>query len=67
MNTNSKQFWNFSFHEIGYFDVAAMIDYILNETKKSKLFYIGHSQGTTALMALLATRPTYNDVKLNSS
>lgn len=41
----SKEFWNFSFHEIGIYDVAAMIDFILHETKSKQLFYVGHSQG----------------------
>lgn len=53
--------WDFSFHEIGKFDLPAMIDYVLAYTKQPKLFYVGHSQGTTSLMVLLSTRPEYND------
>jgi lysosomal acid lipase/cholesteryl ester hydrolase len=41
---NYSTLWNFSFNEIGSYDVAAMIDYVLNLTGKSKLFYVGHSQ-----------------------
>lgn len=41
----SQDFWNFSFHEIGIYDISAMIDFILGETKKEKIFYAGHSQG----------------------
>ncbi|KAL7041844.1 hypothetical protein ACKWTF_000924 [Chironomus riparius] len=57
---NYSNLWNFSFNEIGTYDVAAMIDYVLRLTGKSKLFYVGHSQGTTSLMTLLSTRPEYN-------
>lgn len=60
LNSHSKQFWNFSFHEIGHFDVAALIDSVLNLTQAKKVFYIAHSQGCTSLMVLLSTRPQYN-------
>lgn len=57
---DSKEFWQFSWHEIGYYDLAAMIDYILAVNRASQLFFIGHSQGTTTLLVLLSTRPEYN-------
>jgi hypothetical protein len=41
---NHSTLWNFSFNEIGSYDVAASIDYVLRLTGKSKLFYVGHSQ-----------------------
>jgi lysosomal acid lipase/cholesteryl ester hydrolase len=56
----AREFWQFSFHEIGYYDLPAMINYILGLTGKPGLFYVGHNQGTTALLALLSTRPDYN-------
>lgn len=37
-----------------------MIDYILNHTKQKKLYYIGHSRGTTAFFIMCSTRPEYN-------
>lgn len=50
-----------SFHEIGYYDATAFIDHILQTTGQEKVFYIGHSQGTTAYFAMAASRPEYND------
>ncbi|CAK1554548.1 unnamed protein product [Leptosia nina] len=61
-----KDFWEFSFHEHGYYDLAAIIDRILDETKASQINAIGHSQGTTMFTVLTATRPEYND-KINLS
>lgn len=58
---NYDKLWSFSFNEIGQYDLAAMIDYVLKYTGRQKLLYVGHSQGTTALLALLALRPEYND------
>jgi lysosomal acid lipase/cholesteryl ester hydrolase len=60
-SSSSKEFWTFSWHEIGFYDLPAMIDYMLNETKALKAFYVGHSQGTTAFLVMLSTRPEYNN------
>lgn len=48
LSTESAKFWSFSFHEFGFYDLPAMIDYMLKTTFKSKCFFVGHSQGTTA-------------------
>ncbi|XP_050299836.1 lipase 3-like [Anthonomus grandis grandis] len=61
---SDKEYWNFSFHEKGFYDTAAMIDYILANTKLEKLSYVGHSQGTAQFFTLTSTRPEYNE-KLN--
>ncbi|XP_066598512.1 lipase 3-like [Prorops nasuta] len=60
LSSFEKKFWDFSYHEIGVYDLAANIDYILNVTGQKKLFYIGHSMGTTAGYILLSERPDYN-------
>ncbi|XP_050080629.1 lipase 3-like [Anopheles maculipalpis] len=54
------EFWDFSFHEIGTIDLAAIIDYILRETNAKKIFYVGHNQGMTDLFVLLSAKPRYN-------
>lgn len=60
LNINSSEYWDFSFHEVGYYDLSAKIDYILKVTNYSSLFYIGHSLGTTDLLVLLSMKPEYN-------
>ncbi|XP_052866732.1 lipase 3-like [Anopheles cruzii] len=71
-NTNSRRhifhdpdarntdFWDFSWHEIGYFDLPAMIDYALGHTGQTSLQYAGHSQGTTSFFIMTSLRPEYN-------
>lgn len=54
-------FWQFSNDEIALHDLPSMIDYALEISQQEKLYYIGHSQGTTAFFALTATRPEYNN------
>ncbi|KAF5298366.1 hypothetical protein FQR65_LT01144 [Abscondita terminalis] len=58
---NSKTFFDYSFQEIGKYDVPANIDYILKTTKREKLFYIGHSMGTTTFFSMSIDRPKYNN------
>ncbi|CAH0405780.1 unnamed protein product [Chilo suppressalis] len=55
------KFWDYSFDEHGNFDLPATIDYVLQVTNKQKLFYVGHSQGTTDFFVLTSLRPEYND------
>lgn len=44
---------------MGYYDIPATIDYIMAITGE-KLYYIGHSMGTTMLFVMTSTRPEYN-------
>lgn len=57
---DSKEFWKFSFHEIGLFDVSAMVNFMLSHTKEESSFYVGHSQGAGSLLALLSSQPEFN-------
>jgi len=43
LTIENKKYWEFSFHEMGKYDVASNIDFILHKTGASKLTYIGHS------------------------
>ncbi|XP_073821576.1 lipase 3-like [Musca autumnalis] len=62
-STNHPYFWRFSWHEIGLYDITAMIDYALttNGQGQKAIHYIGHSQGTTVFFALMSSRPEYNE------
>lgn len=59
-NPNNADFWAFSWHEIGIYDISAMIDKIIATTGQPKIHYAGHSQGTTAFFVLMSMRPEYN-------
>ncbi|XP_068084387.1 lipase 3 [Anabrus simplex] len=60
MKPSDPEFWKFSWHEMGMYDLAASIDYILNTTGHEQLFYVGHSMGGTMAYVLLSMRPEYN-------
>ena len=56
-------FWDYSFQEMGQYDVKANIQFILAFTGQAKLTYVGHSQGTSQMFAALgdpATAPFVN-------
>ncbi|KAJ4965402.1 hypothetical protein NE237_017251 [Protea cynaroides] len=51
-----KEFWDWSWQELALYDLAEMITYVYSITN-SKIFYVGHSQGT--IMALAAFTHPY--------
>ncbi|XP_065225596.1 lipase member J-like [Planococcus citri] len=55
-----REFWDFSFHEMGIYDVPAAIDHILATTGEEQLVYIGHSLGTTVFYVMASTLPEYS-------
>ncbi|XP_047985641.1 lipase 1-like [Leguminivora glycinivorella] len=55
------QFFDYTYDEIGFYDVAVIVDYILNDTRKEKVHYIGHSLGGTAFLILNAIKPEFNN------
>ncbi|KAJ3658402.1 hypothetical protein Zmor_010141 [Zophobas morio] len=57
---DAEKFFDFSFHEIGIYDIPAKIDYIINATNKEQIFYVGHSQGTTSFFVMASEKPEYN-------
>ena len=56
-DTKSFEFWQFSFHEMGIYDIPAVINYI-NSINKSgeKIIYFGHSQGTSLMFSGLTQK-----------
>ncbi|XP_018058234.1 PREDICTED: lipase 3-like [Atta colombica] len=57
LSPSNSKFWNFSFHELGIYDVPAMILYITKMTSRPLHAYIGHSLGSTASYIMAAERP----------
>lgn len=46
---------------MGIYDLPAEIDYIMTINPVDKIFYVGHSMGTTMFYVMASTRPEYND------
>ncbi|KDR15393.1 lipase 3-like [Zootermopsis nevadensis] len=60
LTSKQKLFWNFSWHEMGVYDLPAVIDYVLASTSQKDLYYIGHSMGNTMFFVLTSLKPEYN-------
>ena len=49
MTIDTKEYWAFSYAEMGMYDDPANIKMIKDQTKEDKIFYIGYSQGTVQM------------------
>lgn len=58
---SSQKFWDFSWDEIGRYDLPVMIDYVLDIRNQTKLIYVGHSQGCTSFLVMCSEILAYND------
>uniref|UniRef100_A0A8D8ZV49 Lipase 1 n=2 Tax=Cacopsylla melanoneura TaxID=428564 RepID=A0A8D8ZV49_9HEMI len=64
MTSDNEDFWKFSFHELGIYDLPAFVDYILDRSSFSKMTIIAHSLANAATLVMTSTKPEYND-KIN--
>ncbi|XP_049837451.1 lipase 3-like isoform X2 [Schistocerca gregaria] len=60
LDPNSEEFWQFSWHESGMEDLPAVVDYVLQQTRRPGLVYVGHSMGGTMFYVLASLRPEYS-------
>ncbi|XP_077492146.1 tear acid lipase-like protein [Amblyomma americanum] len=60
LSQRDPRYWRWSFDEVGRYDVAAVIDHVLNKTSAPRLTLLSFSQGFLASLVLLSTRPEYN-------
>ena len=61
LDPKMKDFWRFSWDEMGKYDIPAMIEKVRQVSGEDKIYYIGHSMGTTGLMVMANDRPEYLD------
>jgi pimeloyl-ACP methyl ester carboxylesterase len=59
LTTKNPEFWHFSWQQMSERDLTKTIDYVLEKTGYSQLFYGGHSQGTLIGFALFSSDPSY--------
>ncbi|XP_029167695.1 lipase 1-like [Nylanderia fulva] len=57
LSPSNSTFWDFSYHEMGIYDLPAMITFITNMTSQPLHAYIGHSMGTTSFYIMASKRP----------
>ncbi|KFV65216.1 Lysosomal acid lipase/cholesteryl ester hydrolase, partial [Dryobates pubescens] len=57
LKPSQKEFWQFSFDEMGKYDIPAELHFIMNKTGQKDIYYVGHSEGTTAGFIAFSTYP----------
>ncbi|KAI4893564.1 hypothetical protein NFI96_021362, partial [Prochilodus magdalenae] len=57
LSPQQNQYWKFSRDEMAKKDLPAVINFITKTTKQEKIFYVGHSQGTTIAFMAFSTMP----------
>ncbi|KAL8187083.1 UNVERIFIED_CONTAM: hypothetical protein K2H54_032611 [Gekko kuhli] len=57
LSIDQEEFWDFSFHEMGIYDIPAAINFILQKTEQERLYYVGFSQGATIGLIAFSTVP----------
>jgi lysosomal acid lipase/cholesteryl ester hydrolase len=65
LSESDREYWDFSFAEMGLYDVSAQINFILNETGLSKLTYMGFSRGNQQMFYALAHNEDYLAPKID--
>lgn len=57
----SQKFWDFSLDDSSLVDLPLLIDFVLLKTRSEKLVYVGYSESTFFLFALMSTAPEYSN------
>ncbi|KAF6202137.1 hypothetical protein GE061_004535, partial [Apolygus lucorum] len=61
LTMQQPEYWDFSFHETGVYDLPAFIDFIEKSTGHHRMMYSCMSLGCTFHFVLLTSRPEYNE------
>ncbi|KAM6186086.1 lipase member N [Rhynchocyon petersi] len=66
ISVTEEKFWAFSFDEMAKYDLPGIIDFIVKKTGQEKLYFIGHSLGTTIGFVAFSTMPELEQrIKMN--
>jgi len=65
LSTKDHAYWQFSWTELGEYDLPAMIDYTTQYTGVEKVTYMAHSQGTTQMFYGITANQDYWKSKVN--
>uniref|UniRef100_A0A8C0IZZ3 Lipase n=1 Tax=Chelonoidis abingdonii TaxID=106734 RepID=A0A8C0IZZ3_CHEAB len=57
LKPDQQKFWEFSFDEMGKYDITAVLYFAMNKTGQKQLYYVAHSEGTTLGFVAFSTRP----------
>lgn len=59
LNPNSEKYWDFTFHEVGLYDLPALIDFALARSGNTKLHFVGWSGSTASFLVMGSEKSAY--------
>lgn len=62
LNRSDIKFWDYCLDNFALGDVPSVVHYVRQITSAPKVAYVGHSQATFSIFALLAAKPDYADI-----
>ncbi|EFN60341.1 Lipase 3 [Camponotus floridanus] len=62
LSSSNSTFWDFSFHEMGIYDLPAMITFITNMRAQPLHTYIGYSMSATSFFIMASERPKFTQM-----
>jgi len=62
LDPEEEEFWQFSWDQMGQYDLPTMLLYVARHTRQSKIVYVGHSMGTTAFWVMMNRYPEMNSL-----
>lgn len=57
LTIDDPEYWNFTFHEVGLYDIDAITKFVQKKTNRSDLIAIGESFATTTFLAYASLKP----------
>jgi len=62
LDPEKNEYWQFTWDEMGKYDLPAALNYVIEQTGgEEKIFYVGHSMGSTTYMLMNSLDPTWSD------
>lgn len=61
LSPEGSEFWDFSMNEVARYDIPSMLRYVRDTTGAQRVYYTGHSMGTTVFFAMMNYHPHLND------
>lgn len=61
LSSDTEEYWDWSWPEMGAIDVVTMVNYVLNYTGYSQISLVCHSEGCSDSLAALSSYPVFAD------
>jgi len=58
---HDEEYWHYTWDEMAKYDLPAELNYVMNITGKEKIYYVGHSMGSTTFMTMNSLDQSWAD------